>query len=341
MNAEMPIRTEGELPIKKFTTPGKTKFGLDKIWAEGAQFQPLTRIEMAVQLSQLAWKSVAANPLTASLTLLTLSVVLSIFGAFVLVLQNVSVGVSSTGSGVSLRLFVHDGIASGELEQLKLEVAARPGVKSVRVISKEGALDEFRRSLGDDASLLDGLEGENPLPGSIEVTFSSSEQVSAAVEEFAKFYRTHRLVQHLQYSKSLAGQFSDLLRLVRVGGIVAILMMLAVTAFVVATTIRLAMYAHRQEIQIMRLVGATIRFIRAPFLIEGIAEGLLGALVALAVIGVGYRTVAEAISGSEIGSAFGVKLQFLPLGWICIFLLLGPLLGLLGSYLAVRRFSEE
>ena len=91
----------------------------------------------------------------------------------------------------------------------------------------------------------------------------------------------------------------------------------------------------------MRLVGATTRFIRAPFLIEGVAEGLLGAIVALAVVSITFRGVSGAVAGSEVATSFGVKLQFLPLEWIVIFLVLGPLLGLLGSFLAVRRFSED
>jgi cell division transport system permease protein len=161
------------------------------------------------------------------------------------------------------------------------------------------------------------------------------------MQSFAERYRSNPMVQEVQYSQSLAGQLSELIRLVRVVGAFAIVLMLAVTAFVIATTIRLALYSHRQELQIMRLVGARGWFIKTPFLIEGMAEGFLGAVAGLLLLWLGHGALIQALSGSELARAFQIEIGFLAAHWIFLIVLLGPLLGLIGSYLAVRRFAEE
>lgn len=335
------VATEGELPIRRFSTPGSSKFGLEGIWAESKQLQAIPKHQMVLQLGTLAWKSFSANPVTAFLTLLTISIVLTLFGAFMLLLQNVAVGVSSGSSAASLRLFLYDGVGGEAIERLRTEIAAHPGIKSVRIITKEGAISEFRAALGEDAALLEGLDTQNPLPQSLEVSFQNSERISADMDAFAAAYRSNQAVQQVQYSQNLVGQLGGLIRLVRVGGAVALVVMILVTAFVVATTIRLALYSHRQEIQIMRLVGARWHFIRAPFLIEGVAEGVLGAAVAVLVLYVGQGAVTRALASAELVRVLGVQILFLSPMAIAGILLLGPALGLLGSFLAVRRFEEE
>ncbi|NDC38665.1 MAG: hypothetical protein EBZ48_11515 [Proteobacteria bacterium] len=141
------VATEGELPIRRFSTPGSSKFGLDAIWSESAKLHVISRRQMVEQLGSLAWKSFTANPVTAFLSLLTISIVLTLFGAFLLLLQNVSTGVSGRSSAVSLRLFLFDDISPQSMNQLRAEVIARAGVKAVRMISKEGALAEFKAAL--------------------------------------------------------------------------------------------------------------------------------------------------------------------------------------------------
>ena len=340
-SASPSIATEGELPIRRFSSRASSAFGLEKIWVEGAAVKPLPKGEMALQLAQLAWKSFSASPVTAFLTLLTISVVLFIFGGFILLLQNISVGVSGGSSEVSLRLFLFDAVSDQDKESLRAEIGNTQGVQSARVISKQGALEEFRTALGGDAALLDGLDANNPLPASVEVRFQPGEGIASAMQSFAERYRSNPMVQEVQYSQSLVGQLSELIRLVRVVGVFAIVLMLAVTAFVIATTIRLALYSHRQELQIMRLVGARAWFIKTPFLIEGMAEGFLGAVAGLLLLWLGHGALMQALSGSELARAFQIEIGFLAAHWIFLIVLLGPLLGLIGSYLAVRRFAEE
>lgn len=335
------IATEGELPIRRFSSRTNTAFGLERIWVEGAAVKPLPRGQMALQLAQLAWKSFSASPVTAFLTLLTISVVLFLFGGFILLLQNISVGVSGGSSDVSLRLFLHDSVPDQDKESLRAEISRLPGIQAVRMISKQGALEEFRTALGGDAALLEGLDSNNPLPASVEVKFQPGEGIAAEMQSFAEKYRSNPMVQEVQYSQSLVGQLSELIRLVRVVGAFAIVLMLAVTAFVIATTIRLALYAHRQELQIMRLVGARAWFIKTPFLIEGMAEGFLGAVAGLVLLWLGHGALMQALSGSELARAFQIDIGFLAAHWIILIVLLGPVLGLIGSYLAVRRFAEE
>jgi cell division transport system permease protein len=340
-NPKPAVATEGELPIRRFSAPGSTRFGLDRIWVESQKLQSIPTHQMALQLGGSAWKSFAANPLTAFLSLLTISIMLALFGALVMLLQNISSGVSGTTGAATLRLFLYDGVEPAAAQRLRTEIAARPEVQSVQIITKEDALVEFKTALGEDATLLDGLENQNPLPQSLEVSFANSEQLSDLMERFALTYRANPQVQQLQYSQNLAGQLAELIRLVRLGGALTLLVMGLVTAFVVATTIRLALYSHRQEIQIMRLVGARWQFIRAPFLIEGVAQGVLGSVVALGILLLGQGAIARALAGSELAQVVGIQLAFLSPPAVAGLLLLGPLLGFVGSFLAVRRFEED
>lgn len=324
------------------TTSAKdSAFGLTDIWARGEKLSRLGRGAMVKQLGLIAWRSAVSAPLTSLLTLATMSVALFLLAAFCLVLQTLNRVAVETRSDVALTIYLKDGAPSDERAALEQELARRAEVASTDYKSNEDALAEFGRSLGDDAALLEGLAEKNPLPASFEVKFKPEFGSIEVYRDFAARYEAHPLVEHIHYSGGVVGRLGAIMQTLRVGGGGAILFMLIATGFLMANTIKLALYAHRGEIEIMRLVGATQAFVRAPFLIEGTLQGLLGALVGLGLLGGVVGLINRFLGRSESFSEVIQELPGLGVSGFILVLTAGVVVGLLGSFLAVRRFSVE
>ena len=172
-------------------------------------------------------------------------------------------------------------LTAADVERLSSGMAKlMPGGK-VAYTDKAKALKNFRALLGDDASMLEGLEQENPLPASLDMQAVSAEQAESLFEEVSERFRGDSAVESVRYSRGGVQQLKKILSVVRGAGIVGIVFLLIITGFIIANTIRLALYGHRMEIEIMQLVGARRAAIMAPYVIEGLVQGLLGAVVAI------------------------------------------------------------
>jgi len=329
------------MTARSTTSEKSSAFGLTEIWARGEKLTRLGGGAMVKQLGLLAWRSAVSAPLTSILTLATMSVALFLLAAFCLVLQTLNRVAVETRSDVALTIYLKDGSPSDQRIALEQELRGRVEVASADFKSNEAALAEFGRSLGDDAALLEGLAEKNPLPASYEVKFRPEFGSVEIYREFAARYDSHPLVEHIHYSGGVVGRLGAIMQTLRIGGGGAILFMLVATGFLMANTIKLALYAHRSEIEIMRLVGATQSFVRAPFLIEGTVQGLLGAVVGLGllggVVGIANRFLERSESLSQVMSS----LPGLGFSGVVLVLAAGVVVGLLGSFLAVRRFSVD
>ena len=311
---------------------------LGKIWQEGEDLPRQSAGARYAGYVRQAWKNVRVSPLTAVLSVVTMTIALFMMGMFLLVLENVSQVVSSSQTDITLRLYLRNNAPSGQVEQLNRELEEIAEVQSVRLKSKAEALKSFRDALGDKAVILDGLDQNNPLPASIEVTFRKND-AAWALSKYASKYTGHPLVEEAQYRKGVLEQLASLMRLLRFGGLLAILFMLIVTAFIISNTIKLALYAHRDEIDIMRLVGATEGFIKTPYVLEGFAQGLLGGVVGLVMLYGCYAFLADVVRSSAWMQIFVPEVVFLSGPASLLILLLGTALGVLGSYFATRRFQ--
>ncbi|MFM1846645.1 MAG: Cell division protein FtsX, partial [Pseudomonadota bacterium] len=232
-------------------------FGLTEIWSRGERLTRLGRWAMVKQLVTLAWRSVVSAPLTSLLTLATMSVALFLLAAFCLLLQTLNRVAVETRTDVALTIYLKDAAPSEARAALEGELKSQPEVGSLTFKSSDAALAEFSASLGDDAALLEGLADKNPLPASFDVKFKPEFGSIEVYRSFAARYEGNPLVDHIHYSGGVVGRLGAIMQTLRVGGGGAILFMLIATGFLMANTIKLALYAHRSEIEIMRLVGAT------------------------------------------------------------------------------------
>jgi cell division transport system permease protein len=206
-------------------------------------------------------------------------------------------------------------------------------VASRDYVSKADALVRFKQTFGELAAGVDGL-GDNPIPASIEVRLRPGPGASAAVDALAARLREMPGVADVRYDRQWLIRVLAAIGIVRAVGLVLACVLSVAAALTVANVVRLALYARRDELDIMQLVGAPQAYIRGPFVMEGVLQGGLGALIALVALGVAF----VALRGrylTPLASAMNLSsVNFLPVE-LCLILVLGGMaVGCLGGVVA-------
>lgn len=208
-----------------------------------------------------------------------------------------------------------------------------PGVAAVTFVSREEALDRLREQFGSQADLLEGVEDDNPLRDSVEISVSNPAEIQNIVRET----RQLESVEDVVYQREVVERLYSLTEALRSAGIVLVFLLAAATFLLISNTVRLTIYARREQIEIMKLVGATPAFIWGPLVIEGTVLGLLGAGLAGGVIAWGYADLFAAVESS---------LPFVPIvrptpflhNLLQLLLAVGGVLGMLSSCFSVWRY---
>jgi cell division transport system permease protein len=237
---------------------------------------------------------------------------------------------------VEVSVFLRDDITDNERNSLASDISQMPEVKTVTYITKSDAFEEFKEMFKDQPEFYESLP-EDALPASYRIKLHDADATSEVVSRLVGAPGVDEVKAGDEFVKRLL-QVNALLRTTTLT--MSVVLMVAAAALI-ANTIRLAIYARREEIGIMKLVGATNWFIRIPFMLEGMFAALVGALISgLIVVG------ANTFLFSRIGNALAFLrqvFQFSPGEMISVILLLvvvGLVVGLIGSTLALRRFLE-
>lgn len=325
--------------------PGRKKavesaYGLGSLWNDTKELPTLSTYRMVIHHTVQAWRSFLTSPLTSVLTTITIATALLVFSIFVLVVENVRSVVASAGKDISVSVYLKDSLADENIKKLTAEMKALDFIEKVELKTKVQALEDFRGTLGEQGSILEGLDNNNPLPASLEVSFKHIEEIEKKLDEFVKKYSALEGVEHVLYSRALVDRLSGFLRFLRFSGAIGIVFMLLITSFIITNTIRLALYAHREEIEIMKLVGATDGFVRAPYVIEGFVQGLVGALIALFISYGCYMLFHDALKSNELLRGLLPTFNYLTLRSVMLIIVSGIAVGICGSILAVRKFLE-
>lgn len=283
-----------------------------------------------------AFVGLRSSPVTSGIAVATIAVTLLLVGAFALLISNMSGLLERFGREVRLTAYAVQGLAPSAGPALAERIAGLEGVERAEWVGKDQALERFRSRLGGEAALLEGLE-ENPLPASVEVEVAASERSSeglarlravlAATEGVAEVADGHAWVEG--YARAVALLRSAAIALGAVLGLAALL--------IVANTIRLAVYARRDEVEILMLVGASRTFVSIPFLLEGLLQGTAGGLLALALLGLGFLAFGGALQGAFAFVLGSAEPAFLGAGGCAALVAGGALLGLLGSVGALAQ----
>lgn len=253
---------------------------------------------------------------------------------------------ASVEDKVIIKVFVKDGAATEDIQAIQRDlVLDKERVLSVTYVSKEEALERFKEQMKDSPEIWENLP-DNPLPASLEVELVDTEQVRDVVASIKAHASLPNLVanpdnpeEDIKYAQDIIDKLFQLTRMIRLTIVVLVVMLAFVSMIFISNTIRLAIYARRKEIGIMRLVGASNWFIRTPFLLEGVTEGLLGALLAVGIIVIVRSWAVPWISENlpflpvEITIADTTQLSLMLAA-------AGVALGVIGSAFALRRYLK-
>ena len=265
---------------------------------------------------------------------------LMIVGAFLLIAENLERAVATAQGRSRVSVFLDPGATPQQIAAVGAALAANPHFAARHFVSKDEALVRFRTYFPNLSGMV-GQLGDNPFPASFECDVPPSIVQSPAFQREAAAVRALSGVEQVQFDWEWVERLRRLINAVNLIGLVAGGLLAIAAAFTIANVIRLTMMFYREEIEIMRLVGATERIIRGPFLIEGVLQGLLGAAAALAIlVGVffGARHFLVPANSLLLGFLFN---GFLPWPKIVALMIGGMLAGYLGSWMSVRESGEE
>ena len=259
-------------------------------------------------------------------------------GIFLLLTLNLSIAVAQWAEDFQVVVFLHDGNTPDKLTLLRKRLDKELAVREVTYVSKSQALADFRKQLRDQESLLEGLK-DNPLPASFQLRIHKKYQTADALRQLAASLKRVEGVEDVLYGQEWIERLTGIIQVMKILGIVIGGVLGVTSLFIVANTIRLAVYARAEEIEIMRLVGATRAYIQLPLILEGTLQGGAGAALALGILYALYRATLWQL-GTSAPTIFSEPEmgQFLETGYQMIMVGVGALLGGVGSLVAVRRF---
>ena len=269
-----------------------------------------------------------------ALSVFSLAVAFVCLGAALLVLTNLRAIEERWAHAGRASIYLKDNAAAQDVEQLKSALTAVPIVTSVRYISASQARSEFGQQETGTRAELAALPVE-AFPASIEIEVKSDVTDAELAEVVGKL----RQLPAVDDVETYQAWTERLGRLIRGGVAAAALLALVVFASVLAvvgSTIRLALQRRRTEVEVLKLVGATDRFIKGPFLVEGMSQGALGATGAIALLA-GLFFVVRGRLDAELASLVGVEPSFLPWQVVVGMVVVGMLLGMFAALLGLRR----
>ncbi|MGD8256316.1 MAG: permease-like cell division protein FtsX [Desulfobacterales bacterium] len=271
-------------------------------------------------------------------TIITISLSILIVSAFFLFFINTSEIIHSWQKGLRIMAYLQPELSDTDVRQLESAIQALDGVQELRFISKAEALDQLKSQMERQSSLFENLM-ENPLPDSFEIRMVAASDSWQTIEALASRIESLEQVEEVEYGQRWLGRFSQIVTLFRLAGYAMGALFFLATVFIVANTIRLVIYSRREEVEIMRLVGATDDFIKIPFYIEGLIQGALGSIIGLVILFVAFLFVS---SNVEIGFFTGLfQLQFLSPLIICVVILSSMVVGWLGCFISLKQFLNE
>lgn len=271
-------------------------------------------------------------------TIITISLSILIASAFTLFFVNTSDIINSWKKGLRIMAYLKPGIDNGGLKDLKLAIQALDGVDNIQFISKQEALSRLKAQMAHQASLFENLT-QNPLPDSIEIRMTAATDSWQNIDSLAAQIESLPQIDEVEYGQRWVGRFAQIISLFRLAGYAMGTLFFMATIFIVANTIRLVIYSRRDEVEIMRLVGATDNFIKIPFYFEGLIQGALGALIGLVMLYIAFIFVSSNVEKGFFPGLF--RFHFLSPTVLLAILMISMLVGWLGCFISLKQFLKQ
>lgn len=274
------------------------------------------------------------NRMSVAIGVATTAFTIACFGVFCLLYLNLKNLAGSLQDEIQIIVYLEQGASKAMASGVRRHLEGEHAVASLAFVSEEGAVKDFHQQFPEESSLLDGM-GKNPLPASFMVTLAKELRSSELVEELAERVRDVPGVGSVRYSRDWIDALGLFVSYLEIGALVIGLILAMATVTIIANTIRLSFYARKEEIEILRLIGATGSFIAVPYVVEGGFLGVFGGGLSLALLKIGFEVFRFELDASRWFQGLDSVIVFFPLQISILLVLMGLLLGSASSLLSV------
>ena len=259
-----------------------------------------------------------------------------IFGIFFVIGKNINNAINQIESSQAIEVFIDNDATDEEIEKLGQEILEIDGVNTIQFKTKEQALNQMKEILKSDQDILNGMD---IFPASYIVKLTDLTLSSQVQEEINKLDN----VKNINSSDATSAKLVSIGNTINIITAIILVLLILISIFIIGNTIKLTVHARRKEISIMKYIGATNSFIRAPFVVEGIIIGTVASLISVLLIGLAYNMVSNRIIGSSLNNIIGFNLlSFNELFnlIIIVYIALGIGIGILGSAMSMRKYLK-
>lgn len=282
--------------------------------------------------------NVFKNKKSTGASIMIMCATMIIFGVFFILGENINHFVDQVKSEQGFQVFIKTDATQEEIDKVGEQIRSLDGVNTIEFVSKEEALDSMRERLKDTKGVLDGFDTEQ-FKTSYVVTvtdLSRSKDIQNQILEIEN-------VVKITSSDETVSTLLDLAKGIRIVTGIILLLLIVISIFIIANTIKLTVHARRKEISIMKYVGATNGFIRWPFIVEGMIIGIISSLISIAIVGGVYNLLAEQLVNAnfmQVMNVHLVTLQDMLISMIIVYMILGIGIGVLGSVISMRKYLK-
>jgi cell division transport system permease protein len=284
-----------------------------------------------------ALADIRSNRFLNLITMVTIALSILAVSLFALFFENLGRVLEGGGQPGRAMVYLTSDFSETMRPEVESAVQDTAGVVQVTFVSKDQALERLKNEMSGSTQFLDTLK-ENPLPHALEIQIQTRcgfDQMAAVVQQIESM----ELVESVEYGEKWLARFLHLFHLFRISGYVLGGLFLLIAFFITATTVRLVFHARESEVEIMRLVGATDRFIKMPFYITGVIQGGAGGVLGLLILYAAYLLMGSGVSGI-MGDLFDVNIGFLSFTTMGGLLAASTFLGWFGCYLSLRQLLK-
>ncbi len=285
------------------------------------------------------FRNVFKNKKSTAASLMIMCATMIIFGVFFIIGENINHLVKEVEAVQGIQVFINNDATDDQIEEVGDQIKTLEGVNKTEFISKEAALNQMKEKFKDKEYLLEGYEENNIFPASYIVTLTDlnlSKDVQNKISQ----------IENVKKITSRDETVSTLIKLangIRIITAVILILLIVISIFIIANTIKLTVHARRKEISIMKYVGATNSFIRCPFIVEGVIIGIMSGILSLVLVGVAYNIIAQKIVASNFMQVLNMSLVSFSDMFsliVIIYLVLGIGIGAIGSGISMRKYLK-
>ena len=283
--------------------------------------------------------NVFKNKKSTGASLMIMCATMIIFGIFLILGENINHFVEEVESVQGVQVFINNDATQEQIDEIGDKIRQIDGVSTVEYVSKDNALQQMKDRFGDKQDLLEGYEENNIFPASYVVTLTDLTKSQEVQDQILTFDNIKKITSKDETVTTLI----NLANGIKIVTGVILVLLVVISIFIIANTIKLTVHARRKEISIMKYVGATNGFIRWPFIVEGMIIGIFASIISIVIVGVAYNFIADSLIKSEFMQLINMSLvTFSDMfnSIILVYMLLGIGIGAVGSVISMRKYLK-